>query len=75
MIPGTIAELYCGNSLYYRFNDSLGYTSDSFNELISALIESNEISGMPAKINGIALKVDNGMTEILGMGHLKFSEY
>ncbi len=53
----------------------LGYTSESFMELINALIDSNEISGKPAKINGIALKMDNGMIEILGMGHLKFSEY
>ena len=43
--------------------------------MIRALKNAEEISGLPAVIQGIALRIHDGKPEILGMGHLKFIEY
>ena len=55
--------------------DLIGRLGKAFVDLIDALINSGEISGSPANINGISLQVQNGKAEFLGMGHLKFIEY
>lgn len=53
----------------------LGKLNKRFGDLIEALKKNDEISGTPAVIKGITLKILNGKIDILGMGHLKFVEY
>ena len=58
-----------------KSGEPLGRLGKSFVEVIDELKKSEEISGIPANITGISLQVQNGKTEFLGMGHLKFIEY
>lgn len=53
----------------------LGQLGDGFTDMIRALKNAEEIPGLPSIIRGIALRIQNGKPEILGMGHLKFIEY
>lgn len=53
----------------------LANLNKKFSDLIEALKNNDEISGTPAVIKGITLKINNGKIDILGMGHLKFVEY
>ena len=53
----------------------LGRLGKPFVDLIDALKQAEEISGTPAMINGLSLRIKNGETDFLGMGHLKFIEY
>ena len=53
----------------------LGQMDKGFTEVIRALKDEEEIYGLPAEIQGLALRIQNGKPEILGMGHLRFNEY
>lgn len=39
------------------------------------LEERGEIPGQPNKIEGVSIRIEDGIKEVLGIGHLKFSEY
>lgn len=66
-----------GNSYTILEKDGtrLGQLGNGFADMIRALKNAEEIPGLPVEIQGIALRIQNGKSEILGMGHLKFSEY
>ena len=53
----------------------LGQMDKGFTDVIRALKDEEEIYGLPAEIQGLALRIQNGKPEILGMGHLRFNEY
>ena len=53
----------------------LGNLKKQFGDFVKSLKDNDEITGTPAVIKGIVLKIVNGKIDILGMGHLKFVEY
>lgn len=55
--------------------EPLGHLGINFVNLINELKEKDEITATPQVIKGLALKVNGGIVEIIGMGHLKFIEY
>lgn len=52
-----------------------GTMSKSFIELIHAMIDKDEITGEPDRIKGLAISLENGQMNVLGMGHMRFPEY
>jgi len=75
LYPASLVEN--GNSyiILEKGGTSLGQLGKEFADMIMALKNAEEIPGLPLMIQGIALRIQNGKPEILGMGHLKFSEY
>lgn len=75
LYPASLVEN--GNSYMILEKDGtpLGQLGKGFADMIRALKNAEDISGLPAVIQGIALRIHDGKPEILGMGHLKFIEY
>ncbi len=55
--------------------DQLGVMGKHFTQVIDALKEKGEIIASPSQIKGLALIVNNGKANMLGIGKLKFDEY
>ena len=58
-----------------RKGNELGYTNAVFDQFMNYLVEKDDIVSYPEKIKGLALSVYKDEINVLGMGHLKFSEY
>lgn len=63
---------------YIIFDDldnEIGIIGDTFVQFINYLKENNEIPGIPIKIEGVSLYIENEAMDVLGIAHLKFQEY
>lgn len=75
LYPASLVENGTSYMILEKDGTPLGQLGKGFADMIMALKNAEEISGLPAVIQGVALRIQDGNPEILGMGHLKFIEY